>query len=247
MATQTVEFRAATGLSVTAKLFAAGSDTEVASVSATEATNRKGTYLAAFTDVVAGDYLLIALSSGSPVASWWVSLTLATATFQACDQSNAVIAAAVRVNLATELARIDVAVSTRATPNDVEISVAPHSATESERQRGTTIHRATGDRSDIEIRSIVDANGDPVDLSEKTLALYVETTDATPVHVQTVANADIDVFGTSNDSIRFPPNSSLYGTARTLRWNLHVVSDDYKEEIFGSIVLRRSAISSATL
>jgi hypothetical protein len=81
MATQTVEFRAATGLTIIAKLFAAGSDTEVASVTATEATNRKGTYSAAYTDVVAGEYQLIALNSGIPVASWWVTLTLTTATF----------------------------------------------------------------------------------------------------------------------------------------------------------------------
>lgn len=81
MATQTVEFRAATGLTITAKLFAAGSDTEVASVTATEATNRKGTYSAAYTDVAAGEYQLIALNSGIPVASWWVTLTLTTATF----------------------------------------------------------------------------------------------------------------------------------------------------------------------
>ena len=86
MATQTVEFRAATGLTITAKLFSAGSDTEVASVSATEATNRKGTYSAAYTDVAAGEYVLIALSSGTPVASWWVSLTLSTATFQVYER-----------------------------------------------------------------------------------------------------------------------------------------------------------------
>lgn len=81
MATQTVEFRAATGLTIVAKLFAAGSDTEVASVTATEATNRKGTYSAAYTDVAAGEYQLIAINSGIPVASWWVTLTLTTATF----------------------------------------------------------------------------------------------------------------------------------------------------------------------
>jgi hypothetical protein len=82
MATQTVEFRAATGLTITAKLFSAGSDTEVASVSATEATNRKGTYRAAYTDVAAGEYQLIAFDSQPiPVASWWVTLEAATATY----------------------------------------------------------------------------------------------------------------------------------------------------------------------
>ena len=43
----------------TAKLFTFGNDAVVASVAATEATNRKGTYIAAFTDVPAGEYELI--------------------------------------------------------------------------------------------------------------------------------------------------------------------------------------------
>jgi hypothetical protein len=88
MATQTIEFRAATGLTLTAKLFAAGSDTEVASVSATEATNRKGTYTAAYTDIPVGEYMLIGLSSGAPVCSWWTNLILSTMTFQVYDNPN---------------------------------------------------------------------------------------------------------------------------------------------------------------
>jgi hypothetical protein len=89
MSTQTVEFRAATGLTITAKLFAAGSDTEVASVAATEATNRKGTYSAAFTSIAAGEYQLIAFDPQPiPVASWWVTLTLTTATFGTYSKSD---------------------------------------------------------------------------------------------------------------------------------------------------------------
>lgn len=86
MATQTVEFRSPPSQTITAKLFAVGSDTQVASVSATEATNRKGTYSAAYTDVAAGEYELIALVGTVPVARWFVTLTLTTATFQARDK-----------------------------------------------------------------------------------------------------------------------------------------------------------------
>ena len=89
MATQTVEFRSPPSQTVTAKLFAVGSDTQVASVSTTEATNRKGTYSAAFTDVAAGEYELIAFVSTTPVARWFVTLTLTTATFQAYDKARA--------------------------------------------------------------------------------------------------------------------------------------------------------------
>jgi len=90
MATQTVEFRSPPSQTVTAKLFAVGSDTQVASVSSTEATNRKGTYSAAYTDVPAGEYELIALVGAVPVARWFVTLTLTTATFQARDKVGAV-------------------------------------------------------------------------------------------------------------------------------------------------------------
>jgi hypothetical protein len=89
VSTQTVEFRAATGLTITAKLFAAGSDTEIASVTATEATNRKGTYQAVYTSVAAGEYQLIAFDPQPiPVASWWVTLTLSTATFGVYDKAD---------------------------------------------------------------------------------------------------------------------------------------------------------------
>jgi hypothetical protein len=86
MATQTIEFRSPPSQTVTLRLFVQGSDTQVASASATEATNRKGTYTAAFTDVAAGEYQLIATIGTSPiipVASGFVTLTLTTATFYA--------------------------------------------------------------------------------------------------------------------------------------------------------------------
>jgi hypothetical protein len=95
MATQTVEFRSPPSQTITAELFAVGSDTQVASVSSTEATNRKGTYSAAYTDVAAGEYELIALVGAVPVARWFVTLTLTTATFQAYDRSTAVLDSAV--------------------------------------------------------------------------------------------------------------------------------------------------------
>lgn len=90
MATQTVEFRSPPSQTVTAKLFTVGSDTEQASVAATEATNRKGTYSAAFTDEAAGEYELIAFVGAVSVARWFVTLTLTTATFQAYDKVGAV-------------------------------------------------------------------------------------------------------------------------------------------------------------
>ena len=99
MATQTVEFRAAPGLTLTARLFTPGSDTIVQTASAvTEATNRKGTYAATFTDPGAAEFELIALSGTTPVCRWLCSLTLTTATFQAYEVRTAAVVARVTAN-----------------------------------------------------------------------------------------------------------------------------------------------------
>jgi hypothetical protein len=93
MATQTIQFRSPPSQTVTLRLFVAGSDTQISSAAATEATNRKGTYTAAFTDVPAAEYQYIATIGTSPiipVASGYVLLTLTTATFQVYDAAKAV-------------------------------------------------------------------------------------------------------------------------------------------------------------
>lgn len=82
MATQTLEFNATQGLTLTAKLFALGSDTVVQSVSATAKTNDKGRYTAAFTDVPAGRYRLNAfVGSNGGFVNELYKLTLSSATF----------------------------------------------------------------------------------------------------------------------------------------------------------------------
>ena len=99
MATQTVEFRAASGLTLTVRLFAVGSDTIVQTASScTEATNRKGTYAAVFTDPGASEFELVALSGTTPVARWFTTLTLTTATFQAYEVRAAGLVARVTAN-----------------------------------------------------------------------------------------------------------------------------------------------------
>ncbi len=87
MATQSVEFSAPPNQTLTVRLFAAGSDTIVATAgTVTAATNRAGLYTADFTDVSAGRYRLIATNAaGTPLATWWTDLTLTTATFQAYE------------------------------------------------------------------------------------------------------------------------------------------------------------------
>jgi len=83
MAAQSLEFAYTQGQTLTARLFAIGSDTVVATASSvTQATNRKNRYIAAFEDVPAGRYLLIYSVGSVDAGSEIYELTLATATFQ---------------------------------------------------------------------------------------------------------------------------------------------------------------------
>ena len=91
MATQTVEFVAEQGLTLTAKLFSSGSDTVVATAdSVTAATNRKIVYRAVFTDVAAGLYQIVAFDGTTAAASWWVAMPAATGTYLAHEYAQVV-------------------------------------------------------------------------------------------------------------------------------------------------------------
>ena len=82
MATQTLEFNATPGLTLTAPLFAMGSDTVVQSVSATPKTNDKGRYVAVYTNVPAGRYRLNAfVGANGGFANETYGQELITATF----------------------------------------------------------------------------------------------------------------------------------------------------------------------
>ena len=82
METQTLEFNATQGLTLTAKLFFRGSDTVVGSVAATQKTNDKGRYTAVFTDVPAGKYRLNAfVGANGGFANETYNLELVTLVF----------------------------------------------------------------------------------------------------------------------------------------------------------------------
>lgn len=82
MATQTLEFSAGTGLTLSCKLFALGSDTVVDTQTATERTNDKNRYRVAYTDIPAGAYRLNAfVGTAGGFANEIYDLTLTTDTF----------------------------------------------------------------------------------------------------------------------------------------------------------------------
>lgn len=90
MALQLLEFGYTAGQTLTAKLFAIGSDTVVQTATAvTEATNRTNRYVATFDDVPAGDYLLNYFIGAAGMGSETYTLTLTTATFQPDSETSA--------------------------------------------------------------------------------------------------------------------------------------------------------------
>ena len=72
MPTQQIEFEAPSGMTLTVKLYAIGSDTVAYNASScVEQTNRKGFYIATFGNVSAGTYQLVATVGATAVAIWW--------------------------------------------------------------------------------------------------------------------------------------------------------------------------------
>lgn len=72
MPTQQIEFEAPSGMTLTAKLYAIGSDTVAYTASScVEQTNRKGYYIATFANLTAGTYQLVATVGSTAVAIWW--------------------------------------------------------------------------------------------------------------------------------------------------------------------------------
>jgi len=108
MATQTLEFSAASGLTISCKLFAIGSDTVVDTQTATEKTNDVNRYSVDFVDVAAGAYRLNGfVGSDGGFANEVFDLTLTTATFQPRSESAGLDAAGVRSAVGLASANLD--------------------------------------------------------------------------------------------------------------------------------------------
>jgi hypothetical protein len=114
MATQTLEFSAGTGLTLSCKLFALGSDTVVDTQTATEKTNDKNRYSVAFTSIPAGAYRMNAfVGATGGFANEVYDLTLTTATFYPRDEAAAggLDAAGVRAAVGLASANLDTQLS----------------------------------------------------------------------------------------------------------------------------------------
>lgn len=121
MANQTVEIAGiTTGQTLTAKSFAKGSDVVIdAALVGTELTNKKTHYRFVTAQLISGWHDFVVFDADGAIGTWEVNLTdtetvhYATPDLSLDDLALGAIASSVRTELAIELVRIDVAISTR--------------------------------------------------------------------------------------------------------------------------------------
>lgn len=216
MVTQRLEFNSTTGNSLTAKLFAFGSDVLVASVLATEKTNDKNRYVAEFTDIPAGEYRLNGFVGGDGgFANAEYDLLLVTGTYYPRSEMRTPTREEATSDKDEVLAAID----------GVSVVVQP--------LQGTQTHRLQGSDITVKIRekvligfNVQDVDGNPVDLDALTLEIRIQSLDrATTI---TIPNADIS---RSGDSFTFRLTTAVTAAVREWTWSLR--ETEYDGELIG--------------
>ena len=91
MPTQTVQFRALPGLTLTVSLFNQFNDEIIETKPAAESSTRKGTYIVSYTDLEAGYYEITASVGNATFASYEVRIEDETNTFSAYDPIDPVV------------------------------------------------------------------------------------------------------------------------------------------------------------
>lgn len=211
MPTQTLEFTAGTGLTITCKLFAVGSDTLVASATATEKTNDLNRYSVSYTDIPAGTYRLNGfVGAVGGFANEIYDLTLTTSTFYPRSEQEV-----------------------SSTPPDVIVNVTPSVVIQPDDDainRNLTMYT---DESDTYSFSLFENDLiTPVDLSGITPEFKVS--DLNDELLYTIGAADIDISGADNNTVSFP-KTSLTEDDFDGKWGLRDTANGDKVVAYGKI------------
>lgn len=211
MATQTLEFTAATGLTITCKIFAVGSDTLVDSATATEKTNDLNRYSVSYTDIPAGTYRLNGfVGAVGGFANEIYDLTLTTGVFYPRSEQEV-----------------------SSTPPDVIVNVTPSVVIQPDDDainRNLTMYT---DESDTYSFSLFENDLiTPVDLSGITPEFKVS--DLNDELLYTIGAADIDITGTDNNTVSFP-KTSLTEDDFDGKWGLRDTANGDKVVAYGKI------------
>lgn len=127
-----------------------------------------------------------------------------------------------------------------ATPADLQITVAPLSASITARVNGTTITYFVGEIISQTV-AITDSAGSAVDLSGKTLQVVIDSPKASHGDVQVIGSGSITVSGASNNQITFTNTAAVTATARTLRWALRDTANGDEVLAHGRVVVTEAA------
>ena len=211
MATQTLEFTAATGLTITCKLFAVGSDTLVDSATATEKTNDKNRYSVSYTNIQAGAYRLNGfVSDVGGFVNEIYDLTLTTATFTP---------------------RSEQSLSVEAT--DIVVNVTPAVVIQTEDDALNRNLIMYTNESDTYSFSLFENDLiTPVDLS--TITPEFRVSNNSDVLLYTIVAANIDITGDSNNTVSFP-KTSLTSDGLKGKWGLRDTANGGKVIAYGKI------------
>jgi len=222
MATQTLLIPVTTGLTLTAKLYATGVfGTVVQAASAVtevedDATDPTGVYAATFTDVPAGQYVLVPFLSGAALGSFEYTLTLATATFSPDGFAD--------IKAQTDRLQFDgdgnVLANAVEGSSAFSVTVLPLSAGMVSRTRGTTIEVFTNETTTISV-AVTDSAGDAVDLETLTLELVIE--DLLTTDKSVIANGDI---AKVTNTFSFAMPAIVTNAERNLVWSLRNTAND---------------------
>jgi hypothetical protein len=228
MAAQSLEFAYTQGQTLTARLFAIGSDTVVATASSvTQATNRKNRYIAAFEDVPAGRYLLIYSVGSVDAGSEIYELTLDEATFQPAGETVATLAK--QDEILGAIGDIE---------GDSSVNVLPAVGISADRSPGVTLKSFVGETITQSI-TLYETNGTtPIVLTGKTLVIVFETRQG--VDVATVANSNITVGGDDDNVVTFAYPAAATASERVLKFALRDASAPNTVYLQGLLSVQRA-------
>lgn len=240
MATQVIEFTSPSGLTLTGKVFAAGLDTVLQSVSATERTNKKGFYTISFTDTLSGVHDLAIFSGSSLIGVDQVELTNTDATFQVnslrAGQTAALATSIAAVETDTQdiqsrlpsalvSGRMDASVGAMAANTLTASALAADAVTEIAAAvtgvvvlpvAGSVVSSVSGTTITVYVGSETNVTiSTDADLSAKTMRVSIETPDGTDV--ATIADGSITK---TSSTVAFTIPTTATTLVRDLRWSL---------------------------
>lgn len=236
MATQTVKMVATSGLTgpVTMKLFTVQTDTIIQSVTATAGTNDPSYYTASYLNAPAARYRVVLFDNATPVASDFVTLTLATSTFSVDGLSDV---PATRSEATADKNEILTRGSTGpwTTGGAGAVTITPITSTVGAGVVSSeSITYYIGEGKDATI-TVVDGDGNAIDMTLKTLVMIVENKDKTDYF--TVSDTSITKTGLGGNVLTITIPAASITREGSYNYSVRDAADPYRVWARGVLVI----------